>query len=199
MEAILDRGIAPALVMADRDCRGLEVAGARGVERVLLDRQAFLDDRRKLRRRDYSDAVLEKLHRSKVDFVALAGFGTILEGLVLEEFDGLMVNTHPSLLPSFPGWHSVEQAIASGVKVTGTTVHLVVPAVDAGPIIAQEPVWVRSGDDVDSLHDRIKAVERWLYPSVIATAERHALDHAKWWLTDDFQQELEQEVQRCRP
>ncbi|MCL5972931.1 MAG: phosphoribosylglycinamide formyltransferase [Ferrimicrobium sp.] len=199
MEAIHGRGLVPALVLADRPCRGLEIARSLGIPATLLDRGHFLDQHHRLRRRAYSDAVLGALQQEGVEFVALAGFGTILEGSVLEEFASVMFNTHPSLLPSFPGWHAVEQALANGVKVTGTTVHLVVPTVDAGPIIAQEPVRVLPGDDVDSLHQRIKEVERWLYPSVLVTAQHHAVRGQSWWSTDSFYAEFEQEVQRCRP
>ena len=79
-----------------------------------------------------------------------------------------MVNTHPSLLPSFPGAHAVRDALAHGVKVTGVTVHLVDEGVDTGPILAQEPVYVRDGDTEDSLRERIQSVERGLYVRTIA-------------------------------
>ncbi|WP_276962947.1 phosphoribosylglycinamide formyltransferase [Ferrimicrobium acidiphilum] len=199
MEAIRDRGVTPELVLADRPCRGLAVAESLGIATALVDREGFMDANRTLYRERYSDAVLATLQDAKVELVALAGFGTILSGSVLEAFEGAMLNTHPSLLPSFPGWHAVEQALSSGVKVTGTTVHLVVPEVDAGPIVAQEPVRVLPGDDLVSLHDRIKAVERWLYPSVIVASQRCALPGIPWWSQINFRNELEQEVQQCRP
>ncbi|WP_298209678.1 phosphoribosylglycinamide formyltransferase [Ferrimicrobium sp.] len=199
MEAIVGRGVTPALVLADRPCRGLGVAESSGIEALLIDRKAFLDAAGAFDRERYSDAVGAALRESSIDLVALAGFGTILSGSVLEQFQGSILNTHPSLLPSFPGWHAVEQALTSGVKVTGTTVHLVVPEVDAGPIVAQEPVRVLPGDDLATLHDRIKSVERWLYPSVVVVAQRRALPGTTWWLQDSFRNELEQEVQRCRP
>ena len=78
-----------------------------------------------------------------------------------------MLNTHPALLPAFRGWHAVEEALAAGVKVTGCTVHLVTLEVDAGPIVAQEAVVVIPGDTAESLHERIKVVERRLYPAAI--------------------------------
>ena len=78
-----------------------------------------------------------------------------------------MLNTHPALLPSFKGWHAVRDALAYGVKVTGCTVHVAELEVDAGPILAQEAVPVLPDDDVDALHERIKEVERRLYPDTI--------------------------------
>lgn len=199
MEAILQRGVTPALVLADRSCRGLGVAESAGVEALLLDRKDFVGDDGGFAREHYSDALEASLRGSGIDLVVLAGFGTILSGAVLEQFEGAILNTHPSLLPSFPGWHAVEQALATGVKVTGTTVHLVVPEVDAGPILAQEPVRIQPEDDLASLHDRIKSVERWLYPSVVVAAQRWALPRTAWWLQHGFRNELEQEVQRCKP
>src|SRR5439155_22266443 len=102
-----------------------------------------------------------------VDLVAMAGFGTILEKPIHDAFPDRIVNTHPALLPSFKGWHAVEDALAAGVKVTGCTVHLATLAVDQGPILAQEAVPVVAGDTVETLHERIKAVERRLYPEVL--------------------------------
>jgi phosphoribosylglycinamide formyltransferase-1 len=77
------------------------------------------------------------------------------------------VNTHPALLPAFKGWHAVEEALAAGVKVTGCTVHLATLEVDDGPILAQEAVPVLPDDTVETLHERIKEVERHLYPAVL--------------------------------
>jgi phosphoribosylglycinamide formyltransferase-1 len=83
-------------------------------------------------------------------------------------FPGRILNTHPSLLPAFPGWHAVEDALAAGVKVTGCTVHVASIELDAGPILAQEAVPVLEGDTVESLHERIKIVERRLYPATVS-------------------------------
>jgi phosphoribosylglycinamide formyltransferase-1 len=97
----------------------------------------------------------------------MAGFGTIFGAAIHTAFPGRILNTHPALLPSFKGWHAVRDALAYGVKVTGCTVHVATLEVDAGPILAQEAVPVLPGDDEDSLHERIKAVERRLYPETI--------------------------------
>ncbi len=97
----------------------------------------------------------------------MAGFGTILAEPVHAAFGGQIVNTHPALLPAFKGWHAVEDALAAGVKVTGWTAHLATVEVDDGPILAQEAVPVFADDTVDSLHERIKEVERRRYPEVL--------------------------------
>ena len=97
----------------------------------------------------------------------MAGFGTILGQPVYDRFAGQILNTHPALLPAFPGWHAVRDALAHGVTVTGCTVHLATLEVDAGPILAQGTVKVRPDDDEASLHGRIKAVERRLYVDTI--------------------------------
>src|SRR5690606_42002296 len=91
-----------------------------------------------------------------------------------------ILNTHPALLPSFPGWHAVRDALAHGVKVTGCTVHVATEEVDAGPILAQEAVPVLPDDDEATLHERIKAVERRLYTDTI----RSLLDEGPILLQD---------------
>ena len=97
----------------------------------------------------------------------MAGFGTILEKPMHDAFADRIVNTHPALLPAFKGWHAVRAALAAGVKVTGCTVHLARLDVDDGPILAQEAVAVLPDDTEASLHERIKDVERRLYPAVL--------------------------------
>ena len=97
----------------------------------------------------------------------MAGFMTVLAPPAFAAFPDRILNTHPSLLPAFPGAHAVRDALAFGVKVTGCTVHVATERVDHGPILAQEAVTVRPDDDEASLHERIKAVERRLYPEVI--------------------------------
>jgi len=99
--------------------------------------------------------------------VAMAGFGTILSPEMFTAFPGRILNTHPALLPAFKGWHPVRDALAAGVPVTGMTVHLATESVDDGPILAQEKVPVVPGDTEASLHERIKSVERRLYPQTI--------------------------------
>ncbi len=97
----------------------------------------------------------------------MAGFGTVLAAPILDAFPGRVLNTHPALLPAFKGWHAVADALAAGVTVTGCTVHVATIDVDEGPILAQEEVAILPGDTAESLHERIKAVERRLYPDTI--------------------------------
>ena len=116
---------------------------------------------------EFTHQVVDALQRHEVELVAMAGFMTILEKPIFDAFPGRVLNTHPSLLPSFRGAHPVEEALAAGVKVTGCTIHIAVPDVDAGPILAQEAVPVLADDTTDTLHERIKDVERRLYPQTI--------------------------------
>jgi phosphoribosylglycinamide formyltransferase-1 len=164
LEAILDDGAPVAVVLADRPCRGLDIAAAAGVPTELVERTDFTKG---FDRVSYTDRVVKALQAHGVDLVALAGYMTILSPAMLDAFPGRVLNTHPSLLPSFKGAHPVRDALAAGVKVTGCTVHIATAEVDAGPILAQEAVPVRSDDDVATLHERIKAVERRLYPATI--------------------------------
>lgn len=105
------------------------------------------------------------------DLVVSAGFMRILGPRFLASFPNRVINTHPALLPSFPGAHAVPDALAHGVKVSGCTVHLVDEGVDTGPILAQVAVPVLPGDDVDSLHERIKTVERRLIVELLNTVD----------------------------
>jgi phosphoribosylglycinamide formyltransferase 1 len=102
------------------------------------------------------------------DLVVSAGFMKVLGPAFLARFGGRTVNTHPALLPAFPGAHAVSDALAYGVRVTGCTVHLVDAGVDTGPILAQEAIPVLDGDDEAALHERIKVVERRLLVDVLA-------------------------------
>ena len=120
-------------------------------------------------------AVTDHVLDSGARLVVLAGFMKILSSEFLRHWPDRVVNTHPSLLPSFRGAHAVRDALAFGVKVTGSTVHLVDELVDHGPILAQRAVDVLPDDDEDRLHERIKAVEHDLFPRVVRDL-CHALD-----------------------
>ena len=165
LEAMLDRALPVIVVVVDRPCGAVEVAERAGVDARVVEREDFGPD---FDRVAYSKQIVDVLHEAEVDLVAMAGFGTILDEPVFDAFRGRILNTHPALLPSFPGWHGVADALAYGVKVTGCTVHVATLEVDAGPIVAQEPVTVLADDTVDTLHERIKAVERRLYPDTLA-------------------------------
>ena len=111
--------------------------------------------------------VVEHLQTHEANLVVTAGFMRILGGPVIEAFENRIINSHPALLPSFPGAHAVRDAVESGVKVTGCTIHIVNEGVDTGPIVAQCPVAVEDGDTVESLHERIKERERALLVDVL--------------------------------
>jgi len=119
--------------------------------------------------------VVEHLQAHEANLVVTAGFMRVLGGPVIEAFKNRIINSHPALLPSFPGAHAVRDAIESGVKVTGCTIHIVDEGVDAGPIIAQCPVTVRDGDTVESLHERIKEHERTQLVDVLGRIVREGV------------------------
>jgi phosphoribosylglycinamide formyltransferase 1 len=164
LQAMLDRRLPVVIVLTDRPCAALDVARAAGVEAEAVERTDFGPT---FDRIAYTKEVVAALERHEVDLVAIAGFGTILSEPFVDAFGARAVNTHPALLPAFKGWHAVRDALAAGVKVTGCTVHLVTEEVDSGPILAQEAVPVLDDDTEETLHERIKQVERRLYPDVI--------------------------------
>lgn len=164
LDAMLESGVPVALVLVDRPCGATEVAGRHGVRSLLVERGTYGPT---FDRDGYSRRVAEALAADGIGLVVMAGFGTIFSRPLFEAFDGRVLNTHPALLPAFKGWHAVEAALAAGVKVTGCTVHVATEEVDAGPILAQEAVPVLPDDDVSSLHERIKVVERRLYVDTV--------------------------------
>ena len=121
-------------------------------------------------RSGFTASVTATLVAYQVDLVAMAGFGTVLTAAVHRAFPSRILNTHPALLPQFPGWHGVRDALDAGVTETGCTVHLATLEMDAGPIIAQEVVPVLPDDTEETLHERIKVVERSLYPATVSWA-----------------------------
>jgi phosphoribosylglycinamide formyltransferase-1 len=170
LEAVVAAGIDVDLVLADRPCRGLDVASSLGIEGVLVDRSDFGGFGAAFDRLAFTEAVTRSLESHQIDLVAMAGFGTVLDAPIHDAFGGRILNTHPALLPNFPGWHGVADALEAGATTTGCTVHLATLAMDAGPILAQAEVDVAPDDTVESLHERIKAVERVVYPATIAAA-----------------------------
>ncbi|QGG93929.1 phosphoribosylglycinamide formyltransferase [Actinomarinicola tropica] len=163
LEAILADGIPVEVVITDRPCRAVEVAESAGVEAVVVARDSFGAD---FDRDGYTDRVVAELRARDVELVVMAGFGTVMPKAAAE-FPGRLLNTHPALLPSFKGWHAVREALAARVKVTGCTVHIATEVMDEGPILSQEAVVVEPDDTEDSLHERIKEVERRIYPATI--------------------------------
>lgn len=128
---------------------------------IVVDHKAFPD------RTAFETKLLEVLDSHGVEIVVLAGFMRVLTAHFLDRYPLRVVNTHPSLLPAFPGIDAPAQAIAHGVKVSGATIHFVDTSLDGGPIIAQAPVAVLPGDDAASLHARIQREEHRVLPEVV--------------------------------
>ena len=154
------------LVVSSRmEADGLRIARELGVETALVDQVRF---RRENRDREAYDAELHHvLTRANVEFVCLAGFMRILSPGFVRNWLGRIVNIHPSLLPAFRGLKPQRQALEAGVKVTGCTVHFVVPELDAGPTIAQAQVPILDGDTEETLSARILEAEHTLYPAAL--------------------------------
>jgi phosphoribosylglycinamide formyltransferase 1 len=167
LESILTAAVGdyPARVVAvgaDRDCRALEIADAASLPSFTTRLGDHAD------RDAWDAAITEATAAHEPDLVVSAGFMKILGPQFLSRFPGRVVNTHPALLPAFPGAHAVPDTLAYGVRVTGCTVHLVDAGMDTGPILAQEAVDVLDDDDEAALHERIKVVERRLLVDVLA-------------------------------
>ncbi|UQX12115.1 phosphoribosylglycinamide formyltransferase [Candidatus Mycobacterium methanotrophicum] len=149
-------------VGADRNCRAVEIATAASLPTFTVRLADHVD-------RDGWDAALtEAVAAHSPDLVVSVGFMKILGAQFFARFGGRILNTHPTLLPAFPGAHGVAEALAYGVKVTGCTVHLVDAGTDTGPILAQQPIAVLDDDDEETLHERIKVTERRLLVDVVA-------------------------------
>jgi len=168
--AMFEAGLPVTTVLADRPCTALALAEQHGAAPELVDRKAYGGYGPEFDREGFTRTVAATLVAHQVDLVAMAGFGTVMTEEVHRAFPGRILNTHPALLPAFPGWHGVRDALAAGVAETGCTVHIATLEMDAGPILAQEVVPVLPGDTEETLHERIKVVERSLYPATVAWA-----------------------------
>ncbi|MGH9094745.1 MAG: phosphoribosylglycinamide formyltransferase [Acidimicrobiales bacterium] len=166
LEAILAAGLPVQAVLVDRPCRAVDLAEQAKIAAEVIERESYGAD---FDRVAYTHRVVDGLKRHHVDVVAMAGFGTVLAAPIFDVYGGRVLNTHPALLPAFKGWHAVRDALGAGVAETGCTVHVATETVDDGPILAQEAVPIEGGDTESSLHERIKAVERRLYPATIRT------------------------------
>jgi phosphoribosylglycinamide formyltransferase-1 len=180
LQALVDASADPAAthrvaaVVADRpDAGGLERARAARIPTAVVAPRDFPD------RAAWDAGVARAVAVFAPDLVVLAGFMRILGAAYLNEFGSRTINTHPALLPSFPGAHAVRDALAHGVKVTGASVILVDAGTDTGPIVAQRAVDVLDDDDEASLHERIKVVERQLLVDVVGRMARRG-----WQVTD---------------
>ncbi|SDU57402.1 phosphoribosylglycinamide formyltransferase [Gordonia westfalica] len=167
LESLLARAAADdapfsvAAIVVDRACRAQEIAQRNEIPLITCRVADHAD------RAAWDSALTDEVAAFDPGWVVTAGFMKILGPAFLERFGGRIVNSHPALLPSFPGAHGVPEALDYGVKVTGATVHLVDDGVDTGPILAQQVVTIDDDDTVDTLHERIKTVERVLLAEVV--------------------------------
>lgn len=177
MQALLEASAEPEYggrvvgVIADRDSAGgLAIAADAGIATAVVALKDFPD------RATWDVAVAKSIAAFSPDLVVLAGFMKILGQPSLERFAGRIVNTHPALLPAFPGAHGVRDALAAGVKVTGCSVIVVDSGIDTGPILAQSAVEVWDNDTEHTLHERIKVAERGLVVDTVGRMLRHGWD-----------------------
>ncbi len=173
MSALIDAahdsafGATVAAVVTDKsDAGGLSIAAAAGIPTAVVALADFPD------RLTWDRALARTIATFEPDLLVCAGFMRLLGEPTLAAHSGRIVNTHPALLPAFPGAKAVDDALAAGVKVTGCTVILVDEGVDTGPILAQTAVQVRDDDTRATLHGRIKDVERGLVVSTVGTMVR---------------------------
>jgi len=152
-----------AVVISNRpDAGGLERAKASGIATVTIDSKPFGKDRAAF------ETVLQRaLEQYEVDLICLGGFMRLFTAEFVQRWYGRMLNIHPSLLPSFPGLDPHGQALRAGVKISGATVHFVIPETDAGPILVQGAVAVRDDDTPQTLAARILQIEHRIYPEAL--------------------------------
>ncbi len=170
LQALLDSDIRKSIVAVGSDqseASALARARAADVPTFVVP---MVDDREV-----WNIDLVQHLQAHEADLVVTAGFMRVLGEPVIEAFENRIINSHPALLPSFPGAHAVRDAVERGVKVTGCTIHMVDEGVDTGPIIAQCPVTIDDGDTVESLHERIKEHERTLLVDVLGRIVREGV------------------------
>jgi phosphoribosylglycinamide formyltransferase 1 len=169
-----------AAVIANRpDAAGLQFAASRGIPTAVVDHRQFPD------RQSFDIALGNMIDAYAPDLLVLAGFMRVLTDGFVERYAGRMLNVHPSLLPSFPGLKTHQQALDAGVRVHGASVHFVTPRLDHGPIVAQSVVPVRAGDDAAALAARVLNTEHVIYPRAVRwfVEGRLALDGERVVLT----------------
>ncbi|WP_233802987.1 phosphoribosylglycinamide formyltransferase [Paraburkholderia sp. HP33-1] len=169
-----------AAVIANRpDAAGLAFAASHGIATAVVDHRQFPD-------RDSFDAALaEQIDAFAPDLVVLAGFMRVLTARFVDHYAGRMLNVHPSLLPSFPGLKTHQQALDAGVRLHGASVHFVTSKLDHGPIVVQSAVPVEAGDTAETLAARVLATEHIIYPRAVRwfVEGRLALDGSRVTLT----------------
>jgi phosphoribosylglycinamide formyltransferase-1 len=162
LQALIDEGLPISAVASNKaGARALDRAGALGIPAQVFE----LEDYGSREERD--GAMADWLVGHGVQLVVCAGYMHLLRPTFLERFPGRIVNTHSAPLPDFPGAHPIEDVLAAGAQETAATVHYVDEGVDSGPVIAAEPVPVREDDTVETLRERVQAVEHRLLPQTV--------------------------------
>ncbi|WP_414575892.1 phosphoribosylglycinamide formyltransferase [Anabaena sp. CCY 9402-a] len=154
------------LIYNNPSAKAANRAANRGIETVLLNHREYKN------RELFDQEIVNTLRQYDVDWVILAGWMRVVTSVFIDAFPNRIINIHPSLLPSFKGIHAVEQALQSGVKITGCTVHLVCLEVDSGEILMQAAVPILPDDTAETLHARIQVQEHRILPQAIALAAR---------------------------
>lgn len=190
MQALVEAARAPdypaeiALVISNRpDAPGLSWAQEQGLLTLVLDHKRYES------REHFEGQLQSLLDLSKIDLIALAGFMRLMTAGFVNRWQGRMINIHPSLLPSFKGLDTHQQALDAGVRVSGCTVHFVVPEMDAGPIIGQAAVPVLPSDVAETLAARVLEAEHRLYPRMLALLAQDQVrmaDNGVIWQSTDF-------------
>ncbi len=147
-------------LITDRDCKAISRATQAGIPSQIVELVTDRDS--------WNHEITTKLKNLNPDLIISAGFMRILGAAVLKEFEGKIINTHPALLPNFPGAHAVRDALMANATVSGGTIHFVDQGVDTGKVIRQHPVEILPGDSESQLHERIKQIERDLLVEVVS-------------------------------
>jgi len=164
MRSLVEAGLPDCRLVVISNCpdaAGLAYAQAQGLATAVVDHRAHAS------REAFEEALAEVIDDHRPDLLVLAGFMRILGAAFVRRYSGRLLNIHPSLLPSFPGMHTHQQALASGVRLHGCTVHFVTPALDCGPVVIQAAVPVLPGDDEARLAARVLVQEHLIYPQAV--------------------------------
>lgn len=186
LAAMLEQGLRPDVVLIDEECDAATIAADAGVEVLVRLREGKFDWNTGICDPDrvaYTTKLAKGLKSRNIDLVIMAGFMTVLapDMFASDNFGGRTLNIHPALLPAFKGMYAVRDALAAGVKITGSTIHLATEKLDDGPIIDQAPVRVKPDDDEATLHERIKVEERRLYADVVKRILAGEIDLDPMW------------------
>lgn len=179
--AMLEKGLDVSLVLADKDCEGVEKVIVRFPQvKIEMVRRTDFGKPFESHRAEFTKKVVEVLQANDIKVVVMAGFMTIFSKEMFDAYSGRVLNSHPALLPAFKGPRVVADALAFGVKITGTTIHIATAELDAGPILAQEAVRILEGDTEATLWERIKVVERTLYYETVLRFMAKNFSNTEW-------------------